>query len=293
MCGIGAISSKNVTSTLAMREFLDMCYMSFVAHRGRHSNGIAWINDEGKLARIRELGPPGEAAYVASAASPPIKAILGHVRIASQGSISIKNAHPFFNEDETLALIHNGHLVNSSVKKRLDAHKFTSETDSEMILHMFEEKMKGREITPENYSNAILDTADEFAGAKNFIILTLDGTILAYADSALCMQKQEDSIRIASVPTTRSKNWVRLDAGTALVIHDGDLQCKSFRIQTAGKYYSALSEDYDEDAPIEVHKANLKIETPKIHSMTAQEFLDSRKKKDEGTKIRKYNWRFV
>jgi len=226
MCGIGAISSIKPSNTLLMREFLDMCYLSFVARRGSHSSGIAWIADD-EIKSAKSLGAPGEKIYTTAADSPTTQTVIGHVRYASQGAINLKNAHPLYNEDKSMAIIHNGHLHNSHElrTKLAPTHKLETETDSELILHLFEDKLSAVH-TPLSYAQALRDATDECSGQRNVIILLKDGTIVAHADAALCIEKSDNGIRLASVPTTRSNRWSKLDAGTVVVIKNGELLSK-------------------------------------------------------------------
>jgi len=220
MCGIGAISSAKLSQNLLMREFLDMCYLSFVAHRGRHSNGVAWIRN-GRIEVVKELGAPGEKVYLAAADSHLTQTVIGHVRIASQGAINLTNAHPIYNEDKSMVIIHNGHLVNTAALQReVSSHKLTTQTDSELILHLFEDALKIVPFTPAGYAKAMRVATDKCFGSRNIIIMMADGTLIVHAEESLYIERSEN-IRLASAPTTRSKNWAHLKSGTILVIKDG------------------------------------------------------------------------
>jgi asparagine synthase (glutamine-hydrolysing) len=100
--------------------------------------GFNWHDSE-QLEKMRETlrhrGPDGEGEYFDEFVS------LGHRRLAII-DLSPAGHQPMSNEDETLCLIYNGEIYNyveliEQLKKR--GHQFRSKTDSEVILHAYEE----------------------------------------------------------------------------------------------------------------------------------------------------------
>src|SRR5581483_6816925 len=71
---------------------------------------------------------------------------LGHTRWATHGRPSEENAHPHTDCTKKLVVIHNGIIENYvELKEKLAkaGHKFASETDTEIVAHLIEEKLKG------------------------------------------------------------------------------------------------------------------------------------------------------
>ena len=71
---------------------------------------------------------------------------IGHTRWASCGKPSDENAHPFCDCANSIAVVHNGIIENyMSLKKQLEeeGHKFTSQTDTEVIVHLLEKYYDG------------------------------------------------------------------------------------------------------------------------------------------------------
>ncbi len=105
-------------------------------HRGSDSTGIAWINND-VIYHKKDTIPPNK--FVAPNGNANL--IIAHNRAASIGSVSIRNAHPIVNEDRTIGVVHNGHYSNYSIFKKLleKNHRFIGETDTEVLLHLYEE----------------------------------------------------------------------------------------------------------------------------------------------------------
>ncbi len=108
------------------------------------------LKEEAIRAMCRELshrGPDGEGVWVRKAAggerTPQVG--LGHRRL-SVIDLSPAGAQPMANEDETLWLVFNGEIYNfQELREGLKArgHRFRSRTDSEVILHLYEDKGEG------------------------------------------------------------------------------------------------------------------------------------------------------
>lgn len=85
--------------------------------------------------KIQHRGPDDEGFYLDENIS------LGHRRL-SIIDLSSNGRQPMFNEDKSLTLIFNGEIYNfQKLRKELEnkSHKFCSKSDSEVILHLYEE----------------------------------------------------------------------------------------------------------------------------------------------------------
>ncbi len=76
---------------------------------------------------------------------------IAHVRWATHGDPSKANSHPHLNNDETIAIVHNGIIENYlSIKESLisEGYEFVSDTDTEVIAHLIDKYMKtGLDLT--------------------------------------------------------------------------------------------------------------------------------------------------
>jgi glucosamine--fructose-6-phosphate aminotransferase (isomerizing) len=131
MCGIvGAIAQRPVAAILleGLRR---------LEYRGYDSAGIAVLESPGKLNRVRTLGKV--ARLVEEVAVQPLPGTLGiaHTRWATHGEPATRNAHPHVCRDRC-ALVHNGIIENHEElrrEQRAAGHHFSSETDTEVIVH--------------------------------------------------------------------------------------------------------------------------------------------------------------
>jgi len=176
MCGIfGYIGSRQNTTQLIFEGLKTLEY------RGYDSWGIAAKIEDGALRVEKNTGKlPGALGGKFSTLKSNIG--IGHTRWATHGGVTINNAHPHLDCTGKIAVIHNGIVENfQELKEELieKGHKFTTETDTEVIAHLLEEYFKnGKSFTEamrEAFNrlhglNAVLalnTNAHEIVAAKN------------------------------------------------------------------------------------------------------------------------------
>jgi glucosamine--fructose-6-phosphate aminotransferase (isomerizing) len=131
MCGIvGAVAERDVVPILLEG-------LKRLEYRGYDSAGLAVLDGEQAIARVRL---PGKVATLAERLkAEPLRSQVGiaHTRWATHGAPSESNAHPHIARGE-VAVVHNGIIENyRELRKTQEAsgYKFTSETDTEVIGH--------------------------------------------------------------------------------------------------------------------------------------------------------------
>jgi glucosamine--fructose-6-phosphate aminotransferase (isomerizing) len=115
-------------------------------YRGYDSAGIALREDEG-LDYVRAVGNLQNLIDAAGPNGSTARQGLGHTRWATHGSVTELNAHPLTGCDESkLAIVLNGIVENyRELRNSLtaDGHRFTSETDAEVVVHLLEHEYDG------------------------------------------------------------------------------------------------------------------------------------------------------
>jgi len=166
MCGIiGCVSDADVVEML-----LDG--LRNMEYRGYDSAGFG-VHDGNIIKVGKGVGRIDEIARSKDLKSFSGKIGLAHTRWATHGGVTPENAHPHLSCNGEVAVVHNGIIENYQViKVKLESkgHIFKSTTDTEVIPHLIEEKLKaGR-----NHREAVLDAVKELSGSYAFLVLFSD-----------------------------------------------------------------------------------------------------------------------
>ncbi|AYF89358.1 glutamine--fructose-6-phosphate transaminase (isomerizing) [Pseudomonas sp. JS3066] len=164
MCGIvGAIAERNITPILVEG-------LKRLEYRGYDSAGVAVYTNDGALDRRRRVGKVSELEQ--ALAEQPLLGRLGiaHTRWATHGAPSERNAHPHFSGNQ-LAVVHNGIIENyEALREQLKAldYVFTSDTDTEVIVHLLNHKLK----TIPDLADALKAAVPELHGAYGLAVIS-------------------------------------------------------------------------------------------------------------------------
>jgi glucosamine--fructose-6-phosphate aminotransferase (isomerizing) len=115
-------------------------------YRGYDSAGIAVLTADGNVFLEKRAGKLTNLTEHLNGDAPRGQPGIAHTRWATHGRPNDTNAHPHTDCSGRLALIHNGIIENYvEIKDRLAAsgHTFTSETDTEVLAHLIEERYEG------------------------------------------------------------------------------------------------------------------------------------------------------
>ena len=139
MCGIVGYVGEQDAVTVVMDGLRRLEY------RGYDSAGVA-VLDGGELVVRRKAGKLVNLEKELATRTPAGALGIGHTRWATHGGPTDRNAHPHVDCHGAVAVVHNGTIENFDVllaglEER--GHTITSETDTEVVAHLVEERYDG------------------------------------------------------------------------------------------------------------------------------------------------------
>lgn len=193
MCGIVGYTGAAQAAPLLLDG------LSKLEYRGYDSAGLAVINQnrleivkaKGRLNALREMTDNGVTVNGFCG--------IGHTRWATHGEPSVANAHPHHNQEKTIAVVHNGIIENAQVMKQSLTDKgyhFSSETDTEVIVHMLDYYYQGNPI------DAIKNVMLHIQGSYALGILFKD-----FPDTLFAVRKDSPLI----IGTSKEGNFIASD----------------------------------------------------------------------------------
>jgi len=159
MCGIvGYIGDKSAVDIILEG-------LKRLEYRGYDSAGVAVVGPEGlqirrAAGRIKVLEGLLRERPVQGTVG------IGHTRWATHGRPTDENAHPHTDGSGNLVVVHNGIIENYlPIKERLQAegHRFTSDTDTEVIAHLIERHLQDAPRLDEAVRRALKELAGSYA----------------------------------------------------------------------------------------------------------------------------------
>lgn len=162
MCGIvGAVAQRDVAEILleGLRR---------LEYRGYDSSGVAIIDNDHNMKRVRRLGKVQELADALEIEQVQGGTGIAHTRWATHGEPSEINAHPHVSED--IAIVHNGIIENHHVLRELlreRGYTFTSQTDTEVIAHLVNWERR----STDTLLQAVQNTVKQLEGAYGAVVV--------------------------------------------------------------------------------------------------------------------------
>jgi len=168
-------------------------------YRGYDSVGTATLH-ENKLFIKKDSGKIDEVHALHNLDDLPGRIGIGHTRWATHGAPYQVNAHPHTDCDEQIAVVHNGIIENfAELRMELEerGHIFRSKTDTEVISHLIEEKLREGLTLVE----AVRETVKQLDGSYAIAVVSVkepDKIVCARKESPLVVGIAENAVYCAS-----------------------------------------------------------------------------------------------
>ncbi|PIR73070.1 MAG: glutamine--fructose-6-phosphate transaminase (isomerizing) [Candidatus Nealsonbacteria bacterium CG10_big_fil_rev_8_21_14_0_10_36_23] len=212
MCGIiGYIGKKPAFPIL-------LSGLKRLEYRGYDSFGFSVLDGE-KPFLFKKVGKISQ--FEQSFPNPNGTIGIAHTRWASTGAVTDANAHPHFDCHKEIFLVHNGIIENyQEIKNRLikEGHKFSSETDTEVLCHLIEKYFKG------NLEEAMRKALREVKGAYGIAVVSPkdpEKIVVARFSSPLLLGIGNNELLVASDPAaviTHTRQVINLDDNEIAVL---------------------------------------------------------------------------
>ncbi len=205
MCGIIGYTGRRRAKDVLFEGLRRLEY------RGYDSAGIALV-ESGKLLIRKKVGKLSVLDNHCQALKTSATAGIGHTRWATHGGVTTANAHPHTDCDSRIAIVHNGIIENhdelrDELKKR--GHRFRSETDTEIIVHLIEEQLKKGLLTATRLA------AQKLKGAYALVV--------AERNSATLVAARMGAPLVVGLGETAGENFVASDIPALLPFTRGVL----------------------------------------------------------------------
>ena len=213
MCGIIGYIGKNN----AKNQIIDG--LKSLRNRGEDSTGLALLHNDTfeiykELGKIENLESKLSISYISNIG-------IGHTRLATNGKVTLNNAHPHISNSKRFIIVHNGVIKNANELKNkyLSNYNFYSETDTEVIVNLIDLFSKSLSVI-----ESIEKTISLLEGTYALLILDQEDINKIYViknKTPMLIGKSNDEIIISSEVKAligKSDEYIELSDGAYGVI---------------------------------------------------------------------------
>lgn len=213
MCGIVGYIGENDATPFLLKGLKRLEY------RGYDSSGVAVLGE--KIECVKKVGKIEKLEEEVGKNKLEGSIGIGHSRWATHGNVTEENAHPHWDCEKNIFIVHNGIVENyKEIKNKLikKGHKFVSDTDTEVIAHLIEHFFKG------NLESAVKKALRIIKGTYGLVVISKqdpEKIVAARMFSPLVISVNDKGSFVASDPSaiiTHSKKMIFLEDGDVAVI---------------------------------------------------------------------------
>jgi len=197
MCGIfGCISDDASSRVLEGLRKLE--------YRGYDSAGLAAIFSEleDPIETERTTGYVSDLVLKVNGRFEGAKISIGHTRWATHGGVTDYNAHPHSSQDGKITIVHNGIIENSvdlSSKVSKLGYSLSSETDTEVIVHLLDHELK-TQSDGKSHLDAFCSVISQLEGSWAIAAMAsgMDGILISRKGAPLVIGRGQKNISVSS-----------------------------------------------------------------------------------------------
>lgn len=214
-------------------------------YRGYDSAGVALLNGDMKI--YKKEGKVSDLVSFVENQSTLGTIGMGHTRWATHGAPSDRNSHPHTSNDGRMSIIHNGIIENyASIKEEMikRGHVFSSDTDTEVLIHLIEDIQKN---TGNTLDEAVRIALQEVVGAYAIVVMSKDNPdeiIAARKGSPMVIGVGEGEYFIASDASPiieYTKNVIFLNDSEMAIVKKNSLVIKTIDNVVQNPYIQELA----------------------------------------------------
>ncbi len=160
MCGIVGVVTREDRVIPTLLEGLKR-----LEYRGYDSAGVAVLNQDGVIERIRSVGKVDNLRQQLQQSGVDGTVGIAHTRWATHGAPATRNAHPHVSNNR-VAVVHNGIIENHQELRAVQTQqgfRFSSETDTETIVHQIEHHLNRCDSLLQAVQNSCSDLQGAYA----------------------------------------------------------------------------------------------------------------------------------
>jgi len=241
MCGIVGYIGERQANPILLKGLHRLEY------RGYDSAGVALISADKALNVFKCKGKVSDLEKFTEAKDRSGNIGIGHTRWATHGEPNDVNAHPHSSQSGNIVLIHNGIIENyASIKENLQkrGHAFTSQTDTEVLVHLIEDIKEKDSL---KLGHAVIAALKQVVGAYAIVVMDKNNPnelVAAKKGSPLVIGVGDGEFFVASDASPiieYTKNVVYLDdEQVAIIKRDEELKIRNLKDKDVTPYVQEL-----------------------------------------------------